>query len=258
MKKVTLTVLSAVFMLCIIFAVPQTANAAGKTITANKSYVISLGNQTKYFTFVVPETCYFYYTVTPLKYIENGIESDSTSWYLPSTRMKVNYKLYEESSVHYGNPFRSASYSYQKGTRISISLKDENSSNSWAYYRLKVVTKKVQNFEKESNYTRSRATKMICNKVYTGLSQQDDKDWWCFTAPKTGRYKISCVEINDNKIQTVKAYLGYRLVSTGTMESNKGWASLYKGKLKKGQKIYILLDDGSKNEFYRLKVKKIS
>ena len=42
------------------------------------------------------------------------------------------------------------------------------------------------------------------------------------------------------------------------MESNKGWASLYKGKLKKGQKIYILLDDGSKNEFYRLKVKKIA
>lgn len=111
--------------------------------------------------------------------------------------------------------------------------------------------------KKKNNNSRNTATKILCNKTYSGLSQQDDKDWWCFTAPKTGKYKFYCVEIKDNKYQTVKAYYGARLISATTMRSNQGWATLYRGTLKKGQKIYILLDNGSKNEFYRLKVKQI-
>ena len=176
---------------------------------------------------------------------------------MPSTKMKVGYKLYEEQSVYYGRPFTSAAYSFKKGTRVNISLTDTNSSNTYAYYRLKVITKNPENFEKENNNSRNTATKILCNKTYSGLSQQDDKDWWCFTAPKTGKYKFYCVEIKDNKYQTVKAYYGARLISATTMRSNQGWATLYRGTLKKGQKIYILLDNGSKNEFYRLKVKQI-
>ena len=63
--------------------------------------------------------------------------------------MKVGYKLYEEQSVYYGRPFTSAAYSFKKGTRVNISLTDTNSSNTYAYYRLKVITKNPENFEKE-------------------------------------------------------------------------------------------------------------
>ena len=256
MKK-KLSIAGMLLMVCMLFCISKTTYAASRTITTNKSYDVILGNETKNYTVIVPNSGYFYYTVIPIKYIENGIESSSSSWYLPSTKMKVGYKLYEEQSVYYGRPFTSAAYSFKKGTRVNISLTDTNSSNTYAYYRLKVITKNPENFEKENNNSRNTATKILCNKTYSGLSQQDDKDWWCFTAPKTGKYKFYCVEIKDNKYQTVKAYYGARLISATTMRSNQGWATLYRGTLKKGQKIYILLDNGSKNEFSRLKVKQI-
>lgn len=63
--------------------------------------------------------------------------------------MKVGYKLYEEQSVYYGRPFTSAAYSFKKGTRVNISLTDTNSSNTYAYYRLKVITKILKILKKK-------------------------------------------------------------------------------------------------------------
>ena len=124
MKK-KLSIAGMLLMVCMLFCISKTTYAASRTITTNKSYDVILGNETKN------------YTVIPIKYIENGIESSSSSWYLPSTKMKVGYKLYEEQSVYYGRPFTSAAYSFKKGTRVNISLTDTNSSNTYAYYRLK-------------------------------------------------------------------------------------------------------------------------
>lgn len=256
MKK-CISVVCLCFLVCCMFGFTIPVYAANGSISANKSYEIDLGNETKTFTFVMPKSGYFYYTITPTQYIVNGEVSDSTTWYLPNTRMTVNYKLYENTSVKYGETFKSGSYAFKKGTKIKISLKDTNSDNNKAYYKLKVTTKLPKYFETESNNTKKTATKILLNKTYTGISQQDDKDWWVFSVPKTGKYKISCVETKDGKTQVVKAYEGSKLLSSVSMSSNEGYKTLYKGKLKKGKKIYILLDNGSKDEFYKLKIKKI-
>ena len=120
MKK-KLSIAGMLLMVCMLFCISKTTYAASRTITTNKSYDVILGNETKNYTVIVPNSGYFYYTVIPIKYIENGIESSSSSWYLPSTKMKVGYKLYEEQSVYYGRPFTSAAYSFKKGTRVNIS-----------------------------------------------------------------------------------------------------------------------------------------
>lgn len=256
MKKF-FSVMAIFMMICAVIVIPKDdVYAANNTIVANKNYEIDLGNETKTFTFVVPGSGYFYYTVTPVHYIVDGSEYTS-SWHLPNTKMIVNYKLYESTSVHYGSPFRSGAYAFKKGTKVKISLTDTNRENSRAYYLLKVVTKTPKNFEKESNNSKTTATKLALNTTYTGVNHTDDKDWWVFSAPVTGRYRISCVEINENKGQTVKAYLGSRFISSVYMGSYEGWKNLYTGTIKKGQKIYVLLDDGSKDEFYKLKVKRL-
>lgn len=259
MKKQIKSILLIISILLTLFLnlnESQVVYAKSDIIVANKNYTVVLGDETKNFTFVMPSSGYFYYTVTPIKYIVDGVISDSTTWYLPNTRMTVNYKLYEDTSVRYGEVFKSGAYSFKKGTKVKISLKDTNDSNRLAYYKLKVVTKVPKNFEKENNGSKKNATKITLNKTYTGISQQDEKDYWMFVVPKSGKYKISCVETNQGKTQVVKAYIGEKLISSVSMNSDDGWATLYSGKLKKGQKIYILLDNGSKDEFYKLKVKK--
>ena len=167
MKK-KLSIAGMLLMVCMLFCISKTTYAASRTITTNKSYDVILGNETKNYTVIVPNSGYFYYTVIPIKYIENGIESSSSSWYLPSTKMKVGYKLYEEQSVYYGRPFTSAAYSFKKGTRVNISLTDTNSSNTYAYYRLKVITKNPENFEKEN-------AAIIIYDVISALSNDDTK-----------------------------------------------------------------------------------
>ena len=87
MKK-KLSIAGMLLMVCMLFCISKTTYAASRTITTNKSYDVN-------YTVIVPNSGYFYYTVIPIKYIENGIESSSSSWYLPSTKMKVGYKLYE-------------------------------------------------------------------------------------------------------------------------------------------------------------------
>lgn len=256
MKKI-FSMIGIFVMLCAAVILPRSAvYAADPTIVANRNYEIDLGNETKTFTFVVPKSGYFYYTITPVRYIVDGREYTS-SWYLPNTKMTVNYKLYESDSVHYGSPFKSGAYAFKKGTKVKISLTDTNRENARGYYLLKVVTKTPKNFEKESNNSKKTATKLALNTTYTGINHKDDKDWWVFTAPTTGKYRISCVETNENKAQTVKAYLGSSFLSSVYMESYQGWKNLYTGTVKKGQKIYVLLDNGSKDEFYKLKVKRL-
>lgn len=257
MKKV-ISMCKLIIMISIVSIFYMPVQAAGRNISPNKSYEIGLGDETKTFTFTMPATGYFYYTITPTRYIVDGRLSDSTSWYLPNTRMTVSYKLYESTSVYYGKPFKSGAYSFKQGTKVTISLTDTNRAGNKGYYRLKVVTKACKNFEKEYNGAKKYATPILKDRVYTGISQQDDIDWWVFTAPETGKYSLYCVETNVGKVQVVKAYQGSKLISSVEMRSDAGWKLLFRRKVKKGEKIYILLDNGSKDEFYKLVVRKFA
>jgi len=262
MKRLLSLLLVLVLFASIMSITSLNTYAITTVIEGNRNYDIDFtgdAGETKTFTFIMPENSYFYYTVTPIKLLEDGEIKEPDDWSLMNTKMKVNYKLYEDTDdIDYGEIFRSGSYSFKKGTKVQILLYDEDNGESTLFHRLRVVVKKTKNFEKENNNSKKKATNIQVGKTYTGISQQRDKDWWKFIAPKSGKFRIFGVEVNEGKIQAVKTYKNNKLISSATIESNEGYKILFNGYLKKGQKIYILLDDGSKDEFYKLKVKKVS
>ena len=114
----------------------------------------------------------------------------------------------------------------------------------------------MKNFESENNNSKKTADKLSINKTYTGLMMDGDTDYWVFTAPKTGKYKFSVAEVNEGYHNTFYAYKGSKKVESVYIGGGDGYKTLYKAKLKKGQKIYVKLTDGANGEMYKIKVKK--
>ena len=258
--------MSIVMLFSVLAGVNITAQAADEINIGQEYNVVFTGlpyapEQTKSFTFTMPSGGYIYYKVVPKYYNmideEGGVYSYD-NFYLPETKLTYNYKEYEkETSIMYGESWKSAPIALKKGAKITISLTDRIGENEESCYGLKVFFKKVKNFEKESNNNKKNATKMKLSTTYTGISLEDDNDWWVFTAPKTGKYKISAAEINDGFYHVVRVYKGSKLLSHKTIYSNDGFTTCFKGELKKGQKIYVLLDGGVQNEVYKIRVKSV-
>lgn len=261
MKKI-LSVFMSVLMAvsCLVFAVPAEASTElqiGKTVEVMFSQNTP---ETQTFTYTMPSGGYFYYKVVPkysIFYDIDGIPHQDTGLYLPETKITYNYKEYGKTSVFYGSNWRSPSYCFKKGAKITISLTDYTDLSTESYYDLTVYFKKTKNFESENNNSKKTADKLTLNKIYTGLSMDGDTDYWVFTAPKAGKYKIIATEVNEGFHNTVYAYKGSKKVGSAWINSGDGYKTVYKGKLKKGQKIYVKITDGADNEMYKLKVKKV-
>lgn len=260
MKKLLSVTMSIVIMLsCMIFAIPA---QAATQIKENQTVEVVFQRNTSLkqtFTYTMPEGGYFYYKIVPkykIVYDIDGIPHYDTEMYLPETKLTYNYKEYGKSSVFYGSNWRSPSYCFKKGAVVTISLEDYTDSSTESYYDLTVYFKKTKNFESENNNSKKIADKLMLNKTYTGLSMDGDTDYWVFTAPKAGKYKISATEVNEGFHNTVYAYKGSKKVGSAWINSGDGYKTVYKGKLKKGQKIYIKITDGADNEMYKIKVKK--
>lgn len=260
MKKILSVFMSVIIALsCMVFAIPAEASTElqnGKTIEVMFSQNTP-GTQT--FTYTMPEGGFFYYKIVPkykIVYDIDGIPHYDTGMYLPETKLTYNYKEYGKSSVFYGSNWCSPSYCFKKGAVVTISLEDYTDSSTESYYDLTVYFKKTKNFESENNNSKKTADKLTLNKTYTGLSMDGDTDYWVFTAPKAGKYKISATEVNEGFHNTVYAYKGSKKVKSVYIGGGDGYKTLYKAKLKKGQKIYVKLTDGANGEMYKIKVKK--
>lgn len=123
-----------------------------------------------------------------------------------------------------------------------------------------VTIRKPKNFEKENNNTKSKANKIKDGKNYTGLLMKSDTDYFVFTAPKTKTYKINAVVTSNNGDLHAQVMKGKKVLKTTSARYGEGYVNLYKGKLKKGQKIYIKIYDinsffYSKSALYQIKVK---
>lgn len=261
MKKILSVFMSVIIALsCMVFAIPAEASTElqnGKTIEVMFSQNTP-GTQT--FTYTMPNGGYFYYKVTPkycVSYNDEGVADYSTSFYLPEVKLSYNYKDYNKDTVYYGSNWKSPSYSFKKGVKVTISLTDYGfDSTTVSCYDLTVYFKKVKNFESENNNSKKSADKLSINKTYTGLIMDGDTDYWVFTAPKTGKYKFSVAEVNEGYHNTFYAYKGSKKVESVYIGGGDGYKTLYKAKLKKGQKIYVKLTDGANGEMYKIKVKK--
>ncbi|MGN1329561.1 MAG: hypothetical protein ACI4V4_07665 [Eubacterium sp.] len=267
MKKLLSLAMSLVMLLSIELGMNITAQADTEIVAGQTYNVIfsttEKGSQkiTQKFTYTVPAGGYFYYKVIPQYYRswdDEGKVYEYDNFYLPETKLTYQYKDYVKSTyIRYGENWKSGSLSFPKGTKVTISLTDNVRNNEESSYGLIVYFKKTSNFEIESNNSKKKATKLTAGKTFTGICMDDDTDWWVFTANKTGTYKISATEVSEGFYNSLQAYKGSKKVGECTIRSGEGYKTVFKGKLKKGQKIYVHITNGANDEMYKIKVKKV-
>lgn len=255
--------LTAMLTLLVSFcvAVPSTAEAA-TTLEANKTYTFTLSSTKSIdLNYKMPKSGYFKVQVTPT-------ETDSSlyDWLNITTTNKTTYTKYNSSeSISYGKgTWTSDLFSFKAGdilqTRITAAGTTFFSPSNYSF-KVKVVQKSKKYFESESNNSAKKADKIKKLKTsYSGIIMSGDKDYWKFTASKKGTYKFYGVYTADD-YGTIDATVkkGSKTLESAKLTSGKGWSTLSKVKLKKGQTITVKLSDSynSGNDFYKLKVKKV-
>lgn len=246
-----------------IFATSTTKDVQAATmIQSNRWYEgMTDGSNAQVYTYKMQGSGYFYYQVVPDAggyYNKDEYYQDNT--YYIYTSMVKNYKLYEkEQRAEYSaGGFRSSNYTFKAGDNVTIKVYDLDGYKT--HYKIKVTFVKVKNFEKENNNSRSKANKLKKGVTYTGLATSDDADWFVFKAPKTKKYKIKAVLTSQTLwgIDT-NVYRGYKSKGYAMLTEGAGWKTAYSGKLKKGQKIYIKLNNSglyanASSRMYKIKV----
>lgn len=228
---------------------------AATTIKSNKWYQgMTDGEKAKVYTYKMQGSGYFYYELVADEdgyyYYGNYQANDS---YFVNTSMSQNYKQYENTNTwSTSGGFVSSNYAFKAGDNVKIKVYDIKGRQ--AHYRLKVTFVKTKNFEKENNNSRSKANTIKKGVTYTGLAMKDDTDWFVFKAPKTKKYKIRAVCTNEKGCyQSVDIYKGYKRMKSLYMYSGDGWNTLFSGKLKKGEKVYVKISGGGDDEMYKIK-----
>lgn len=242
--KRSIRIFLAVNMLAIL-CMNSTSVKAEETLKANqevKGTIIK--NQSITYNFVMPKKGYFSFRL-----------SNSASFL--SVKMQANNKTWEsEKYLSGGKLFTSSSYAFKPGTKVQITLENTYSTMD---YTLCVNVKKVANFESEDNNKKSKADTIKAKKTYTGLIMSEDTDWYVFKAPKKGKYKISGVNTTNGSIDFT-TYRGNKKIASDDLYEGNGYKTLFSGKLKKGQKIYLKISYSNlystKGVFYKIKVKK--
>lgn len=238
----------------------QEVMAANQKVKANQWNNVCLdGGKNQTYVFDMPSSGYFTVKVIDKYYTYSGKKSDSTLWYLP-TKIVANDKIYENTNVHCNSgPWTSSMLSFKKGTKVKINFSSTSSSDYKWYYKFKITTTKPKNFEKENNNTKKKASKLSVGKTYTGLMTQDDIDFYVFTAPSDGKYKLFAVNSNMDGYYGLYCSLynnSYKLLSSENFISGRGWGRINTVSLKKGQKVYLKFNSYSHNFKYKVKVNK--
>lgn len=233
---------------------------AATTIQSNRWYEgMTDGTNDQVYTYKMQGSGYFYYQVIPDQagYYDDGKFVENSYFHYIKTSMIKNYKSYVNghSSYYSDGGYESPNYSFKKGDNVTIKICDRYNEEK-THYKLKVTFVKYKNFEKENNDTRGRANKLKKGVTYTGLAMDEDTDWYVFKATKTKKYKIKAVCTNQGYChQEVEAFRGYKSKGYASTYAGEGWKTVFSGKLKKGQKVYVKVSDGGDNEMYKLRVK---
>lgn len=271
MKKTILSLLLSLGMCFGVFVAPVHAQSIGsnQTITGQTN-----GYSLNTYTYTMPKSGYFYYTLSIQGNTFTIRNSDNTDEIekLDSRKcifnsMKVNYETYVDNiNVYYAEPYDSDYYSFAKGTKINISIYDDY--NQSTQYALTIHYVNPKNFEREANNSRGKAMNIQAKKTYTGIiSHSQDDDWFVYKASKTGKYKVNCMVTKEHSSSiATQVYKGYKSVNSKDVIEGDGWINIlnseYGGKnttvkLKKNQKLYIhIYYVYCTQTWYKLNVKK--
>ena len=275
MRKVVRTMLTLALATVMVLGKGADAKAAGKTteLIANQEITDKLymngENDPNVYNFTVTNKGYVNFVFTGTGRTEEGVFTpNSGDWF--DYKILANGKEFEHGTVELkGEAYTSDVYSFKEGTVISVQMSTRrNTPAEYFQYSIKVVTTDLKNFETEINDSKKKATNLKAGKAYNAVlnGTNADTDWFVFKAKKAGKYKIS-MSAKDYRWDTgVQTYI-YCTVQKGrkTIVTNKEViggnkaVTLFKGNLKKGQKVYIKAEQGSAayhSEIYNLKVKK--
>ena len=229
-------------------------------------------SENKNYIFVMPESGYVWIEVTPIScyYIDNKgqiVQNNDSSNHL-TNKIVANGKVYQEKERYLKDGmWRSGRYNFKKGTKISIDVEgDQWYSNCIISYKVEVKTGSEENFEVEDNSAKKNPSKLVLGES-TGNFLDADVDWWVFKAPKKGTYSISGAvsDVDDeatkdklsNAILNTTSFKGLKRSKQATITFVDGYKNVFKGKLKKGQKVYVqVLQAQDSDVFYKLKVEK--
>lgn len=227
----------------------------------------------KNYIFVMPESGYVWIEVTPVScyYIDNKgqIVQHNRSSFSLINKIVANGKVYQEKERYLQDGmWRSGRYNFKKGTKISIDVLVHLNYLPVHYisYKVEVKTGSEENFEVEDNSAKKNPSKLVLGES-TGNFLDADVDWWVFKAPKKGTYSISGA-VSDVDDEATKDKLSNAILNTTSFKELKrskqatitfvdGYKNVFKGKLKKGQKVYVqVLQAQDSDVFYKLKVEK--
>lgn len=227
----------------------QTVTLSSKSYTDNFNYH-----------FTTPKGSAFKVSVA---YVARRKKDDNTSsdgGYI-YTKAIVDYKDIWSDYIWQGDGFKTSyEFAYPGGKDCTVRI---SNISEYDIYTVQILVEKVDysNFESEGNNTAGSANKLKNNKIASGIINKDDTDWFVFKAPKTGKYKFSVVDC-DNEDGGYLYCAGYKsktkLDKGDYIWQGQGWKKINTVKLKKGKKYYIKISESSREGIhYQVKVKKV-
>ena len=248
MKKIV-SGICILLVICILFIEPSVAYASNHKVSVNNSYNFSVIGEKKKIVYVMPSTGYFYYTVKITKHIYDNEDMYDNEGLSCDTKIIVNDKVYESTDLLCNEEYKSKCYTFKRGTKINIFINNNNFGDDNPFVKMNICVNTPDNYEKEDNNNREHANSFELNKIYNGLYQEEDVDYWVFTAPRDGKYAIYAKTETGNQSINIKTSSKKSI----RCKEEEGWKTLFKGKLKKNQKIYIKFNNGTDNLFYKIK-----
>ncbi|MCR4716023.1 MAG: hypothetical protein K5656_02480 [Lachnospiraceae bacterium] len=240
-KRVVAVVLSFAVAVGTLTFVPTTKANAESIVAGDEIEFDGLGfRQTQEFTFTMPGDGYFYF------------ETDNS--YGKAVEMIVDYKTILDTGCQ---KYTSEPFAFAKGSEVKFIFTGTcDSGDNHVKFTINYI--KASNFEIESNNVKSKANTITTGKTYTSVMNNYDTDWYVFKAPKKGSYTFSMVDTDrdSDKYLNMDIYSGNsKKLGSATLYGGKGWTTMFKKKMKKGQKIYLKCYQGNGGFEYKFNVK---
>ena len=271
MKEIARRMIKVMLVFCAIIGLsvvlPATVKAETRkqTIEVGKTYDISCTGGIRYdYEFKMPACSYIKYKITPVNVYEINLDK-TKDFFVYDHELRVNEcSYYFKNGVSENGTISSIPFNLKAGQKMSVCIQGDY-SNCIYKFKLKIVSYKKKNFEKESNNSLKNASKLTLNTTYKGNAQYKDTDYWVFTAPSKGKYTFSAaalpyaedtyrvprgihVELKKSKVTKLDFFNVY---------IDQGYKSFKNISLKKGQKIYICINYEYDTSLYNIKVKKV-
>lgn len=209
-------------------------NVHATTIKTNKWYSITVpGGRSRKLSFKMPSKGYVYFEGLGVGSLGDGLSW--TEW----TGYK-NYFNYEQ---------------YEKGKKLTLKLYGREGKES-TQYKFCVRILKSKYFESEKNNKKGRAEKLVLGKTFSGRLESNDKDWYVFTAPKSGKYSLTAGLYDPSGDEDLIVTL-YLETTKKASHRVKNSTTLFSGKVKKGRRIFVKVSQSLYSDvLYKIKVKK--